>query len=234
MERLCIASFLKHGHEVHLYVYQDTEGIPPGTVVRDGREILPESRIFMYREYATYAGFANFFRYKLLLEKGGWFVDADTLCLKPFEFPEQYVFSSQSYPESVNLAAIKVPRGSDIMRFAWEECERMDPAQLQWEQAGPKLISRGVDHLALRRYVAPPDVFCPVDYSQWREVLRPRKILRLSPRTRGFHLWNEMWRRSGTDKDQKWPRTCPYERWKRRFLEPGFFDRVRDLLRNGS
>src|SRR5579883_2826667 len=71
MERLCIASFLKHGHEVHLYVYQDTEGIPPGTVVRDGREILPESRIFMYREYATYAGFANFFRYKLLLEKGG-------------------------------------------------------------------------------------------------------------------------------------------------------------------
>jgi hypothetical protein len=69
MERLCISSFLQNGHEFHLYVYQDTAGVPPGTVLRDGNEILPSERIFTYREHQSYAGFANFFRYKLMLEK---------------------------------------------------------------------------------------------------------------------------------------------------------------------
>src|SRR4051794_6165389 len=95
MERLCISSFLQHGHPYDLYVYRDIAGIPLGTVVLDGNQILPASRIFTYTEHQTYAGFANFFRYKLLLEKGGWFVDADTICLRPFHFRDDYVFSSE-------------------------------------------------------------------------------------------------------------------------------------------
>ena len=72
MEQLCIRSFQAHGHEFVLYVYEATDGVPPGTVVMDANDIIPASRIFTYREHSTYAGFANFFRYKLLLEKGGW------------------------------------------------------------------------------------------------------------------------------------------------------------------
>ena len=87
MEQLCIRSFQAHGHEFVLYVYEDDRR-------RSARHhsswtpttILPASRIFVYREHRTYAGFANFFRYKLLLEKGGWFVDADMVCLRPFDF----------------------------------------------------------------------------------------------------------------------------------------------------
>jgi hypothetical protein len=54
MEQLCISSFLRHGHVFHLYVYQQTEGIPAGTVVLDGNQAA--SRIFTYREHKTYAG----------------------------------------------------------------------------------------------------------------------------------------------------------------------------------
>src|SRR4051812_6131780 len=79
MERLSIASFLHHGHDYHLFTYGPVEGIPPGTVVQDACEILTESRIFQYRDHASYAGFANFFRYKLLLERGGWWVDTDAV-----------------------------------------------------------------------------------------------------------------------------------------------------------
>jgi hypothetical protein len=92
MEQLCIRSFQAHGHEFVLYVYEATEGVPPGTVVMDANTIIPASRIFTYREHQTYAGFANFFRYKLLLERGGWFVDADMVCLRPFGFDDDYVF----------------------------------------------------------------------------------------------------------------------------------------------
>src|SRR5215470_13966705 len=138
-EQLCIRSFLSNGHDFQLYVYQDIAGIPPGTVVLDANQVLPESRIFMYREHKTYAGFANFFRYKLLLEKGGWFVDADTICVKPFNFATDYVFSTESAQGYtwVNVGAVKVPPGSDVMKYAWEACEKMNVDELLWGQCGP-------------------------------------------------------------------------------------------------
>src|ERR1041385_3961243 len=91
MERACLASFLRHGHEVHLYTYNDVDGVPPGVIVRDGSEILPPERIFSYREHDTVSGFSNFFRYKLLSERGGWWVDTDVICLEPFTFDGDYV-----------------------------------------------------------------------------------------------------------------------------------------------
>src|SRR4051812_19813754 len=86
MERMSIASFLAHGHEYHLYVYDDVKYVPKGALVRDANEILPSSMIFQYKHSKSYAGFANFFRYQLLLQKGGWWVDTDVVCLKPFLF----------------------------------------------------------------------------------------------------------------------------------------------------
>ena len=48
LERLSMASFLAHGHEVRLYTYGDVEGIPPGVTHHDGREIVPASQVFTY------------------------------------------------------------------------------------------------------------------------------------------------------------------------------------------
>src|SRR3954454_16532370 len=95
VERLSIASFLHHGHNYHLFTYGPVEGLPAGAVLEDARSILPESMIFQYREHASYAGFLDLFRYKVLLERGGWWVDTDPVCLRPFDFDEPYVFGSQ-------------------------------------------------------------------------------------------------------------------------------------------
>src|SRR5688500_2143966 len=62
MEKLSIASFLRHGHIYHLYSYNQLADVPTGAVVKDAREVLPESAIFQYRDRPSYAGFANFFR----------------------------------------------------------------------------------------------------------------------------------------------------------------------------
>lgn len=69
MEQLSISSFLLNGHDYHLYVYDDVKNIPFGAVVMDANEILASSRIFQYKRSPSYAGFANSFRYKLLLER---------------------------------------------------------------------------------------------------------------------------------------------------------------------
>ena len=90
MEQLSIASFLRNGHEYHLYTYAELANVPAGTVIRDANEILPAAAIFQYKDRPSYAGFSNFFRYKLLLERGGWWVDSDLVCLRPFDFTVEY------------------------------------------------------------------------------------------------------------------------------------------------
>jgi mannosyltransferase OCH1-like enzyme len=219
MERLCISSFLRNGHEFHLYVYQDTDGIPSGAVVLDGNSVLPAARIFTYREHNTYAGFANFFRYKLLLERGGWFVDADTVCIRPFDFSGEYVFSSEGINgrQLVNLGAVKTPPGSPVMQYAWEACERMDVSELKWSQCGPTLVRQAIEACSLDRYVQPPAAFCPVHFSVWESMLDPAASWVFDEATYAVHLWNEMWRREGRDKDSEYPPGCLYEHLKQRY-----------------
>ncbi|MGH9824062.1 MAG: glycosyltransferase, partial [Blastocatellia bacterium] len=82
MERLSIQSFIDNGHPYHLYTYGRVDNIPGGANVLDGNEILDESGIFQYEQHRSYSAFSNVFRYKLLLERGGWWVDTDMVCLK--------------------------------------------------------------------------------------------------------------------------------------------------------
>jgi hypothetical protein len=226
LERLSITSFLKNGHPFRLYIYQETAGIPPGVEVYDANEILPASRIFKYKEYNTYAGFANFFRYKLLLEKGGWWADTDTVCLRPFEFPEPFVFSSERGPsledprrvQQVNNGILKSPAGSPILEEAWSVCQSVDPRELRWGQCGPALMARLVKEHSLEQYVRPPEVFCPLDYPEWEEQLNPAATWSFGEETVAVHLWNELWNRAGRDKDAPCDEGCLYEQLKRRYL----------------
>ncbi len=221
MEQLSISSFLINGHDYHLYVYDDVKNIPPGTVVRNASEILPADRIFQYKRSPSYAGFANFFRYKLLFERGGWWTDTDTVCLKPFEFPEEYVFSSQMGErgrEAVNNGVIKAPAGSEIMAYAWKVCEAKNPAKLVWGETGPRLMAKALRKYSLERYRQAHQVFCPVDYPQWRTLLEPNPDKLLDDRTFAIHLWNEMWRAAGQEKNAQYHPSSLYEELKRIYL----------------
>jgi hypothetical protein len=220
MERLCISSFLYQGYPFHLYVYEETEGIPPGTVVRDGNTVLPSSRIFTYKEHQTYAGFSNFFRYKLLLDHGGWWVDADTLCLKSFCFSSDYVFSSEGLNgrQTVNAGVMKMPRGSAAARYCWDTCQEFDTEKLKWGQCGPQLLGRAVEACLLGEYVQPPKVFCPIHFTEWKKVLDPKVGCPFEEGTYSVHLWNELWRRADQDRNSRYEPGCLYEQWKHRYL----------------
>jgi hypothetical protein len=220
VEQLSIASFLAGGHEYHLYAYGRVEDLPAGAVLEDAAAILPETAIFQYRKHPSYSAFSNFFRYKLLLEKGGWWVDTDVVCLKPFAFPESYVFASERLHGSdvATSAVIKVPAGSDLMAFNWHLCQACtDPAGAAWGQYGPKLMARSIAKFGLNRYRQPAAVFCPLAFDEWEAVFAPGEI-GFGPETHALHLWNEMWRRAGHDKASSYRSDCVYERLKRSFL----------------
>jgi hypothetical protein len=220
LERLSIASFLEHGHGYHLYTYGDVPNVPAGAVMRDGRDVLPASRIFRYRDHASFAGFANFFRYRLLLEQGGWWADTDTVCLKPFALPQEYVFSSElvSGRVAVNCGAIKVPPGSEVMRHAWSVCETKSPEDLVWGETGSRLMGESVRRCFLEPFVMGPEAFCPIGFRDWATVLDPTRVWTWSDDVYAVHLWNEMWRRDGRDKGARYDPACLYERLKGRYL----------------
>src|SRR5436190_9559519 len=217
MERMSIASFLHHGHEYHLYTYDDVANVPSGTVIKDANEILAGSAIFQYKEYPSYAGFSNFFRYKLLLERGGWWSDSDIICLRPFDFTDEYVFSSEMYcgKEVTNAGVIKAPAGSDAIAYAWNVCQKKNPNKLVWGEIGPGLVSEIVKKYRLDNYRKPYYTFCPIPH--WHSLLEPY-IAGVHEDAYALHLWNEMWRRNQQDKDATYHPGCIYEILKVRYL----------------
>ena len=50
------------------------------------------------------AAFSNLFRYKLLLERGGWWVDTDVICLRPFRVRDELVIASEPVKFSISVA----------------------------------------------------------------------------------------------------------------------------------
>src|SRR5918912_4512858 len=172
MEQMSIASFLAHGHEYHLYVYDDVKYVPKGVVVGDANEVLPSSMIFQYKHSKSYAGFANFFRYQLLLNKGGWWADTDVICLKPFSFPEEHVFASEEH-KGTRIASngiIKAPVASEMMAYACHICRSKNPEQLMWGETGPRLLDEAIRLFSLEKYTKPHQVFCPLGFEEWSRV----------------------------------------------------------------
>ena len=154
METLCIRSFIYFGHEFHLYTYGQVNHIPEGCIVKDGNEILPESEIFYYSNAAgkgkgSVSAFSNMFRYKLLLDKGNYWVDMDMICLKYFAFDTPYLFSSEKRlnangEQVVNAGVIKCPPNSDFATYCYNICKNKDKNKLRWGEIGPSLIKDGV------------------------------------------------------------------------------------------
>lgn len=216
MEQMSMASFLAHGHTYHLYTYNNVAGIPKGVVIHDAREILPESRVFTYKN-GSYAGFSNFFRYKLLLERGGWWADTDMVCLKPWDFERDHVFAKEVAPKGEVLTSgiIKAPKGSAAMKTAWDICDATDTSDLQWGETGPALVAKVVTTHNMGAFVEGASQFCPLAYDAWHEVLNPQ--WQGPGDAFGLHLWNEMWRRNHRDKNARYPEDCFYEVLKRRY-----------------
>ena len=232
MERLSINSFLKNGHDYHLYTYGPVDGVPSGTVLKDGNEIFPSSRIFQYRDFKSYAGFANFFRYKLLLERGGWWADLDVICIKYFDFETDYVFASEQWggalekttdavpklQEVVTNGIIKAPKDSEVMSYALRVCHSKNPQELKWGETGPQLLHSAVHKFSLRKYVKSAETFCPIAPYRFFDAVMPGRCLDFGETTYAVHLWHEYWRRYDIDKEEVYVSNCLYEKLKAAYL----------------
>ena len=234
MEAVSIQSFLNLGYDYHLYVYEKVANVPSGVKMWDANEIVDRSRIFKYKDFDSYAGFANLFRYTLLYKRGGCWSDVDIFCLRPLNLSGGYLFAGDAHqrtwgrwlknyfhPDVCNCF-MKAPAGNDLCRQAVDFCQARDVAKLRWGETGPELCARLVGQFGLRRYVAPVSTFCAIPYRSWTEFISEDPVIQSrrwrefsSKRVCAVHLWNEMWRRAGLDKNRSFHPSCLYERLKK-------------------
>jgi hypothetical protein len=228
MEKLSIASFLQNGHGVDLYVYGDKKeyatdvtDLSDGVTLLDANSIIPEGMVFKIR--GGYSSFSDFFRWKVILDKGGWWADTDTICLKPFNFDADYVFVGGYGPpgsgDCVSSGMFKAPKGSPVMQYGWDRCMMMEIPKMVWGQAGPPLFTEAVHAFDLTQYIISSALFFPVYYTEAPRAFIDIYVPRIAPDCYSIHLFNEMWRLAGADKNATYPSVSLYEQLKRRFLE---------------
>ncbi len=204
LERVCMASFVEQGHPYHLYVYDEPQGVPAGVVLKDASKILDRPEIFRNQRGAgkgSFAAFSDLFRYKMLLENGGWWVDTDIFCLRRFEFVSPYVFGAEDKP--VASGVIKVPRDCELMRRCYAAARRIDGGTVLWNEY-VDLLMRGVSDLDLLRYVLDPVHFSPILWHEIPRYVRGKRVYVASPGSYAVHLYNEMWRRNKLDKERSY------------------------------
>lgn len=234
LEKLSINSFLKNGHEYHLYVYDDFEA-PDGTVFKDANDIMPRKEIFYYKSgkgKGSVSAFSNIFRYELLNKKGGIWVDCDVVCVKPFDFYAEYVFASEArwdtrrlglclpycLPGKIAAAShvIKCPIHSDFSEYCLKICSKKNRNDLIWGEIGPELVEQSIIENNLSEFQMPIKVFSPINYWKTEDLIL--KAGNIDLETYAVHLWHEIWRRRKYDTEKSYHKDSVFEKLKRMYL----------------
>lgn len=169
LEKLCVQSFLDHGHQFHLHTYGDIGGVPAGAVIKDANEILPASDVFMSTRNVSsrVSAFSDWFRWALLAKRGGWWVDMDLACIKPFDFADEIILSRQA--NDVISGILRFPAGHEFPVFM-EKRARQTPnkANADWgAMAGPLGTDACVDQFNLRQLSKSELYFVPITWDRW-------------------------------------------------------------------
>jgi hypothetical protein len=217
IERLCLISALSVGHPFTLYSYtpKTVRGVPDGVDLRDAREIMSEDKFVRQSGAGAIAIRSDFFRYALLAQDRGYWVDMDFYFLKPLEFEVPYVFGWER-DGSINNAVLRIPPRSDMVRdlcdlpntnwrppffgprrsalYYWARLTKGDVRveDLPWGVTGPELVTyvarkHGVAQLAQKK-----SIFYPVPYEDAKVLFDAASIVEgmIKPETHAVHMWH--------------------------------------------
>jgi hypothetical protein len=248
MEKMCIQSYLKQGIEFDLYAYDkrlhDAEEwgwlrCPSWFSVFDAEEIAPESKIALF-PWASI--FSDYFRYALLAQKGGWWVDMDTICLHPFECGGENGFTEYAFARDnidqyyISGFVMKAPANAPIMADAvkWiDGLSKEERDKLGHMDIGPYLLQKKVPEYGLSNFVAEPYTFDPIPWNRITDIVKPEMTETLEAAIKNsalIHLRQSIWNESvnscagilpdGTKlmTDKKYPENSLWEILKRRYM----------------
>jgi hypothetical protein len=220
MEQMCIRSYQQQGHEFYLYVYEQVEGVPTGVVIKDAAEILSADQVPVDKN-GGHINLLNQFMYTLLYKQGGWWVNMDTVCIKPFDFTSEFVFSSERYEKyrrtGVSATYIKSPPGATFLKDCLEFIHTRGHRNLHGGEFNSSLISRIIFKNGLEKYIQLPEIFCPVSIFSF-DVFFHNFGYELPEESYALKWWNEIWTQNQLNKQDTFSENCLYEFFKKKYI----------------
>ena len=203
-EELCLTSFIKHDHEVELYSYQQLK-VPLGVRLCDANEILPESDFLTCTRgpgrWDLFA-FSDLFRYALLCQRGGIWIDTDVLCLKHFSsIPSRCVgWESEEYAA---VGVMKFPPHDPLCGELYEKANNSKQRKIAWAEIGPRLLTQTLKQ-PHDCHVLPPAAFYPISWQEAWKLIDPKSLDECEARAQSaycVHWWNNILSEIGLPKN---------------------------------
>jgi hypothetical protein len=223
LEILCMSSYLRNGIGYNLFVYERPAGLPAGVTLRNAEEILPRSRVFAYEtdgfNRGSFSGFSNLFRYSLIHQRGGWWVDTDHCCLTPFGIGGDYTFVQEPDKEGMFKIAscfFKAPAGSEVLENCLQAFDRKDVSKIIHGETGPLLITGAIQATTRESSVIESPPFLPVPWWEYKRLFFDEELSLAGCCT--VHFWNAMIDAEKLDKHGKFPAGSVFERLKAKYL----------------
>jgi len=177
LREACLDSFIQMGHTFELFTYASIN-VPNGVILKKAVEIIPFEQVFYYDNPHTglkdLGPFSDLFRFKLLSERGGWWMDVDTICLSP-DIPTVERAWAQQLPEinpnAIGSGQIALRKGDPLAIELYSRCYDLSRTNFQPREAlGPHLLSSTIKDMQLPQNVfGSPDTFYPI---RWIEMFK--------------------------------------------------------------
>ena len=210
LEYLCMKSFVDHGYRLLVWSYDDGLDLPPQAKLCDANGVIGESKLFLNRQ-GSYAGFSDYFRYKVLNRHGGLYADTDVIAVRSAqELPEgQFLVTEHSKQDTfksyINGNVIYNPNPSkgNVIDLALAYSRRFPKEDIQWSEIGPALLSAIVSIYPRHGFaIQPPEFANPIPWWECPQKLLQDDFSVLDDRCFFFHCYNETWKRAGIDKNK--------------------------------
>ena len=89
---------------------------------------------------------SNLFRYAMLHQLGGWWIDVDVILLQQATPRAELFFAQMGRVESgLNPAVLKFPAGHPLLAEARDQCIRLGESVSRWGETGPTLFTKLVE-----------------------------------------------------------------------------------------
>ncbi len=199
-------SMLAAGHPVKVWTYspRKLEFLGSrGVQIAPAEEVVPRGLFERILSRSEIRYFSDIFRYAVLYEHGGLWMDTDVVLLRPFPFRGDYFFNLQWRAGAANEHfvcgnVIYAKQFSRHIRTLFEAAIDffLRPREGKFGDVGPKLLSdyvASVEGAELRKWVFSPMFFNSIDWTETDRFDRP--IGEVAPylndeRVFGVHLWN--------------------------------------------
>lgn len=234
LELICINSFIHNGYKPNLWTYGKIKNVPSGCYIRNGREILPESRLFLFAN--SYAAFSDIFRYHILKKIGGLWADTDVVCLKNISsLPlDSFIVTERARPRgwlrrflkiapcwqvNGNIIYNKNPKDKNIIDLALAVAESFPIEKLKWGSIGPSLL-----HLINSLYPYLSFELKSINFANPISARDcPERLIKpfeeIPEDTFFLHLYNERWRRFNASKNAPFPENSIMSNLEKKYLK---------------